>query len=172
LSRLKFLKKFFEEIKTMTMIKYDPFRELRGLQEEVNRLFSAGLTRSGGQEEIVQGAWVPSVDVIEGKEAIVLEADLPGMSIDDVDVSIENNMVTIRGERKFEKRDETDNVHRVERSFGSFTRSFVLPRNVAAEGATAAYENGILRVSLPKKEEAKARKIEIAGNAAAKAVKA
>lgn len=154
------------------MIKYDPFRELRGLQEEVNRLFSAGLTRSGGQEEIVQGAWVPSVDVIEGKEAIVLEADLPGMSIDDVDVSIENNMVTIRGERKFEKRDETDNVHRVERSFGSFTRSFVLPRNVAAEGATAAYENGILRVSLPKKEEAKARKIEIAGNTAAKAVKA
>jgi HSP20 family protein len=147
----------------MTIVKYDPFRDIRGLQDEVNRLFTSSIPRSSNQEEIVRGAWTPNVDIFEGKEEIALEAELPGLKIEEVDLSIENNVVTIRGERKFEKRDETDNYHRVERSFGTFTRSFTLPRNVVCDGASANFENGILRVTLPKKEAAKARKIEIKG---------
>lgn len=147
----------------MNIVKYDPFRELRGLQDEVNRLFSLSFPRSSNQEDIVRGAWSPSVDIFEGKDEIVLEAELPGMKIEEVDVSIENNTITIRGERRFEKTDESDNYHRVERSYGTFTRSFTLPRNVSSDEAKADYQNGILRVTLPKKEEAKTRKIEIKG---------
>jgi HSP20 family protein len=85
------------------------------------------------------------------------------MKQEDFDLSIENNVITLRGERKFEKTDETDNYHRVERSYGAFTRSFTLPQTVSAEGATAEYNNGVLRVTLPKREETKARRIEVSG---------
>ena len=138
----------------MTIVRYDPFRDLR-LQEEVNRLFSTNLTRTFGDEGIGRGAWAPSVDIYENKDQIVLEAELPGMKQEDFDLSIENNVITLRGERKFEKTDETDNYHRVERSYGAFTRSFTLPQTVSAEGATAEYNNGVLRVTLPKREETK-----------------
>ena len=147
----------------MTIVRYDPFRDLRTLQEEVNRLFSSNLSRSFGDEGIGRGAWAPSVDIYENKDQIVLEAELPGMKQEDFDLSIENNVITLRGERKFEKTDETDNYHRVERSYGSFTRSFTLPQSVSAEGATADYSNGVLRVTLPKREETKARRIEVQG---------
>jgi len=147
----------------MTIVRYDPFRDLRTLQEEVNRLFSTNLTRAFGDEGIARGAWAPSVDIYENKDQIVLEAELPGMKQEDFDLSIENNVITLRGERKFEKTDETDNYHRVERSYGSFTRSFTLPQTVSAEGATAEYNNGVLRVTLPKKEETKARRIQVTG---------
>ena len=147
----------------MTMIKYDPFRELRSLQDEVNRLFNVGITRSGNGEDIVRGAWTPSVDIFENQDKIVLEAELAGMNPEDVDISIENNIITLKGERKFEKNEETENYHRVERSYGSFVRSFTLPRTVVSDEADASFENGILKVTLPKREEAKARKIEIKG---------
>jgi HSP20 family protein len=93
----------------------------------------------------------------------VLEAELPGMKRDDFELSVENNVITLRGERQFEKKEDSDNYHRVERSYGSFTRSFTLPQSVSAEGATAEYQNGVLRVTLPKREETKARRIEITG---------
>jgi HSP20 family protein len=147
----------------MSIVRYDPFRDLRTLQEEVNRLFSTNLTRSFGEEGIGRGAWSPSVDIFENKDQIVLEAELPGMSKEDFDLSIENNVITLRGERNFEKKEEADNYHRVERSYGAFTRSFTLPQTVSAEGATAEYQNGVLRVTLPKREETKARRIEIGG---------
>ena len=147
----------------MTIVRYDPFRDLRTLQEEVNRLFSTNLPRAFGDEGIGRGAWAPSVDIYENKDQIVLEAELPGMKQEEFDLSIENNVITLRGERKFEKTDETDNYHRVERSYGSFTRSFTLPQTVSAEGATAEYNNGVLRVTLPKREETKARRIEVKG---------
>lgn len=147
----------------MTIVRYDPFRDLRTLQEEVNRLFSTNLTRAFGDEGIGRGAWAPSVDIYENKDQIVLEAELPGMKQEDFDLSVENNVITLRGERKFEKTDETDNYHRVERSYGSFTRSFTLPQTVSAEGANAEYSNGVLRVTLPKREETKARRIEVKG---------
>ena len=147
----------------MSIVRYDPFRDLRTLQEEVNRLFSTNLTRAFDDEGIGRGAWAPSVDIYENKDQIVLEAELPGMNQDDFDLSIENNVITLRGERKFEKTDESDNYHRVERSYGSFTRSFTLPQTVSAEGATAEYSNGVLRVTLPKREETKARRIQVSG---------
>src|SRR5881409_359814 len=145
----------------MTVVRYDPFRDLRTLQEEVDRLFSTNLTRGFGGEGIGRGAWNPSVDIYENKDHIVLEAELPGMNREDFELSVENNVITLRGERRFEKKDETDNYHRVERSYGSFTRSFTLPNTVSSEGASADYSNGVLRVTLPKREETKARRIEI-----------
>ena len=145
----------------MSIVRYDPFRELRSLQDEVNRLFSTNLSRAFGDEGIARGAWIPSVDIFENKDQIVLEAELPGMNREDFDLSIENNVITLRGERRFEKKDEGDNYHRVERSYGTFLRSFTLPQSVSAEGAQAEYKNGVLRVSLPKREEVKARRIEI-----------
>ncbi len=148
----------------MSIVRYDPFRDLRSLQDEVNRLFSTNLSRAFGDDEgIGRGAWNPSVDIHENKDQIVIEAELPGMNREDFDLTIENNVITLRGERRFEKKDEADNYHRVERSYGSFTRSFTLPQTVSGEGATAEYKNGVLRVTLPKREEVKARRIEIAG---------
>ena len=145
----------------MTIVRYD--RDLRTLQEELNRLFSTNLTRAFDDEGMGRGAWAPSIDIYENKDHIVLEAELPGMNQEDFDLSIENNVITLRGERKFEKTDETDNYHRVERSYGAFTRSFTLPQTVSAEGATAEYNNGVLRVTLPKREETKSRRIQVTG---------
>jgi HSP20 family protein len=112
----------------MGIVRYDPFRDLRTLQEEVNRLFSTNMTRAFRDEGIGRGAWAPSVDIYENKDQIVLEAELPGMKQADFDLTIENNVITLRGERRFEKTDESDNYHRVERSYGTFTRSFTLPQ--------------------------------------------
>jgi HSP20 family protein len=150
----------------MSIIKYDPFRELRSLQDEMNRLFNVNFAGKFNQEDMASGGWTPSVDIYESEGEIVLEAELPGMKRDDFEVSIENNIITLKGERNFEKSEESDNYHRVERAYGSFTRSFSLPRSVSAENTKADFSNGILRVSLPKKEEAKARKIEVAGEGA------
>ncbi len=147
----------------MSINRYDPFRDLRTLQQEVNRLFTGNLPRSFDDEGIARGAWSPSVDIYENKDHIVLEAELPGMSREDFDLSVENNVITLRGERHFEKKEDTDNYHRVERAYGSFLRSFTLPNTVSAEGANADYRNGVLRVTLPKREETKARRIEVKG---------
>jgi HSP20 family protein len=144
----------------MNVVKYDPFRELRSLQDEMTRLFAGG---GIGREEMLNGAWSPKVDIFENKDNLVLEAELPGMNREDFELSFENNVISLKGERQFEKKSEGDNYHRVERSYGEFTRSFTLPQTVTAEGATAEFNNGILRVSLPKREETKARKIEITG---------
>jgi len=152
----------------MNLVTYDPFRELRSLQDEVNRVFSSSFNRSG-DNELMRGAWSPSVDIYENKDQIVLEAELPGMRPEDVDISIENNVLTIHGERKFEKKDEQDNFHRVERSYGSFTRSFTLPPTVTSDNVDASFDNGVLRLSLAKREEAKPRRIEIKPGANAQA---
>ncbi len=145
----------------MYIAKYDPFREIRTLQDEVNRLFSNSF--ANGRDEAMSGAWLPKVDIFENKENLVLEAELPGMTRDDFELSFENNVLTLKGERKFEKKDEGDNYHRVERSYGSFTRSFTLPNSVTVDGVKAEFNNGILTVALPKREETKARKIEVIG---------
>jgi HSP20 family protein len=147
----------------MSIVRYDPFKDLRALQDEVNRLFTTNLSRSFNDEGLGRGAWAPNVDIYENKDQIVLEAELPGMNREDFDLTVENNVLTLRGERRFEKKDETDTFHRVERSYGSFSRSFTLPQTVSAEGATADYKNGVLRVVLHKREEVKPRRIEISG---------
>ena len=145
----------------MTLIKYDPFKELKSLQDEMNRLFMTSVPRSFSQEDMASGGWSPSVDIYENEGEIVLEAELPGMKREDFEVTIENNVITLKGRREFEKKEEGDNYHRVERAYGTFTRSFSLPRTVSAESTSADFKNGILRVTLPKKEEAKARKIKV-----------
>ena len=146
----------------MNIVRYDPFRELRSLQDEMNRLLSSSFSRSGDKnEQMWSGSWTPSVDISENKDQLILEAELPGMKPEDVEISIENSVLTLRGERKFEKKEDGDNLHRVERSYGSFTRSFTLPPTISAENATVAFENGVLRLTLAKREEAKPRRIEI-----------
>jgi len=149
----------------MKLTKYEPFRELRGLHDEMNQLFS-GFGKGFDANEFARGAWAPSVDIFEDQEKLIVEAELPGMHREDFELSVENNVLTLKGERKFEKKDERDNYHRVERQYGSFVRQFTLPQTVTAEGATADFENGVLRVALPKREETKARKIEITGGGA------
>src|SRR5215203_2584957 len=150
----------------MSITRYDPFRDLKTLQDEVNRLFSTNFSRGFGDEGLSRGAWTPNVDIFENKDEIVLEAELPGMSREDFELTIENNVLTLRGERRFEKRDEADNYHRVERAYGAFTRSFTLPQTVSGEGATVEYKSGVLRAALRKREEVKARRIEIKGETA------
>jgi HSP20 family protein len=150
----------------MSITRYDPFRDLKTLQDEVNRLFSTNFSRSFADEGIARGAWTPNVDIYENKDEIILEAELPGMNREDFELTIENNVLTLRGERRFEKKDDSDNYHRVERSYGSFTRSFTLPQTVSPENVTAEYKNGVLRVALRKREEVKARRIEISGEGA------
>lgn len=148
----------------MNIVRYRPFTDIRSLQDEVNRLFSSSFQGNLGDESIARGMWNPNVDIFENQDQIVLEAELPGMKRDDFELTVENNVVTLRGERQFEKKTENnDNYHRVERSYGSFTRSFTLPQTVATEEATADYENGVLKVVFPKREAVKARKIEVKG---------
>jgi HSP20 family protein len=147
----------------MNVVKYDPFRELRNLQDEMTRLFTGNQPGTLNREDMFSGAWSPRVDIFEDKDSLVLEAELPGMSRDDFELSFENNVLSLRGERKFEKKTEESNYHRIERAYGTFTRSFTLPQTVTAEGAKAEFNNGVLHVSLPKREEVKARKIEIMG---------
>ncbi|REJ79584.1 MAG: Hsp20/alpha crystallin family protein [Acidobacteria bacterium] len=129
----------------------------------MNRLFMTNVPRSVAQEDLATGGWSPNVDIYESENEIILEAELPGMNREDFEVSIENNVITLKGKREFEKKEEGDNYHRVERSYGAFTRSFSLPRTVSAEHTTADFRNGVLKVSLPKREEAKSRRIEVTG---------
>ncbi|MGD9589015.1 MAG: Hsp20/alpha crystallin family protein [Pyrinomonadaceae bacterium] len=143
----------------MNMIKFDPFRELRTLNDEMNKLFH--IVPAADRGEFARGSWSPNVDIFEDQDRLIVEAELPGMKREDFEISVENNVLTLKGERRFEKKTEGDNYHRVERSYGSFTRQFTLPQTITAEGATAEFENGVLRVALPKREETKARKIEI-----------
>ncbi len=150
----------------MNIVRYDAFRDLRNLQDEMTRLFAGIAPVSADRDDALRGAWSPSVDISENKENLVLEAELPGMNRDDFELSIENNVITLKGERKFEKKTDDENYHRVERSYGSFVRSFTLPPTVTAAGANAEFKNGVLRVTLPKREETKARKIEIKGDEA------
>lgn len=147
----------------MNIVRYDPFREIRSLQDEVNRLFTASASSNISRQDMMNGAWAPKVDIFENNESIILEAELPGMNRDDFELSFENNVLTLKGERRFENKTDQDNYHRIERSYGSFTRSFTLPQTVTPEGARAEFQNGILFVTLPKREDTKARKIEITG---------
>ena len=105
----------------MKLTKYEPFRELRGLHDEMNQLFS-GFGKGFDANEFARGAWAPSVDIFEDQEKLIVEAELPGMNREDFELSVENNVLTLKGERKFEKKDERDNYHRVERQYGSFVR--------------------------------------------------
>lgn len=144
------------------VIKRDPmFADLRNIQDEFSRFFAGGLPRFFGNEEVFTGKWSPNVDIFENENSIVLEADLPGLKAEDFNLSIENYRLTLNGERKFEKEVKGENWHRVERNYGSFTRTFTLPNTVNVEDVKAEFKDGVLRVTLPKREEVKARNINV-----------
>lgn len=143
-------------------IKRDPFSELRNIQEDFNRIFVSTLPRLfNGEEGLLGGSWSPGVDIYEDQNSITLEADLPGLKPGDFNLSIENYRLTLSGERKFEDEKKGDNWRRVERSYGSFTRTFSLPSTVNVDGVDAGFKDGVLRVTLPKREEVKARQIQV-----------
>jgi HSP20 family protein len=148
----------------MAIIRWEPFRDLVGLQERMNRLFDEsfrGINRTGSEEDWGGGSWAPAVDIYEQNGNIVLKAELPGVDPKDVDVRVENNILTLRGERKLENEVKREYYHRVERAYGSFTRSFTLPNVVDTEKIKAEYKDGLLRMTLPKKDEAKPKQISI-----------
>lgn len=146
----------------MALIRWDPFREMSSLQERMNRLFSEVLARSPiGEEEISRGAWVPAVDIFETPESIVLKAELPGITKDDIFVEVKDNTLSLKGEKKFEKEVKEEHYHRVERSYGSFQRAFTLPSTVQQDKVKAKFKDGILEIVLPKVEEAKPKQIKV-----------
>ena len=145
----------------MTLVKYTPVRDLWATQSHLNRIidgFFGDRWADGGTE---MTAWQPTVDVEETKDAFVMKADLPGMNKQDIQISVEDNRLTIRGERKSEVQKDAQNFHRVERTYGSFCRSFTLPATVVSEKVEATYKDGVLEVSVPKAEEVKPRQISI-----------
>jgi HSP20 family protein len=145
----------------MALVRFDPFRDLAVLQDRMNRLFNEAYNPRQSDDLMSRGTWTPAVDIYEVEGALVLKAELPDMRREDIDVSVENNMLTIRGERKLDGEIKQENFHRVERAYGSFVRSFSLPNTVDATKIGADYKNGVLTVKLPVREEAKARQIQI-----------
>jgi HSP20 family protein len=135
----------------------------------MDRLFNETFGRGWGSEEgLATGVWMPAVDVFETPEHIVLKADLPDVDKDAVDISIENNTLTLKGERKLEKETKEKNFYRMERSYGTFSRSFTLPPTVAADKVEAAFDNGVLTLTLPKREEARPKQIKVKVNGGGK----
>lgn len=146
----------------MAITRWDPFRDLISLRDRMNKLFEDSISRSHAfDQDFSAGAWRPTVDIYETPDKIILKADLPGISLDDIELKIENNTLTIRGERRMDKETKQEDYHRIERAYGSFSRSFTLPNTVDVDKVKAEHKNGILEVILPKKEETKPKKIKI-----------
>jgi HSP20 family protein len=144
----------------MVVTRWDPFRELASLQNRVNSLFQ-DYGRTGQDELTATGSFVPPVDIYEDEHKVTLKLEIPGINQDDVDVRLENNTLTVTGERKFEKEEKEENFHRIERRYGSFARSFTLPNTLDPESVTANYENGVLKIELAKRAEAKPKQIKV-----------
>jgi len=142
----------------MAIVRWDPFRELTALQTEVNRLFS----RVGSGEVAERQSWTPSIDVIETDDSIKLKAELAGMHPKDISIEVQDNVLTVSGERRFQEEVKEDKYYRIERRYGSFSRSLALPQTLNENGIEAKYENGVLEVVVPKAEVAKPKKISVA----------
>ena len=143
----------------------DPFREFAQLQDRINRVFTDTYGRNAATDEglMTSGTWVPPVDIFQnGDHEVVLKAELPDMTREDIDITVDNGTLTIRGEKKFSNEVKEEQFHRIERRYGTFSRSFTLPSVVDTEKIGAEYRDGVLRVTLPTKEEAKPKQISIA----------
>ncbi|MGN7612338.1 Hsp20/alpha crystallin family protein [Magnetococcales bacterium HHB-1] len=140
-----------------TFVSYDPFRQIRSLQNEINRLFDHNQDRSTGQ----MTGWPIQVDIREDEDQVVIKTDIPGMEQKDINVNVDNGQLTISGERKFEDEANKKNYHWMERAYGQFNRSFQLPNTVDVGKIGATYKNGVLEVTLPKLEEAKPHAIQV-----------
>jgi HSP20 family protein len=152
-----------------TLTEFHPFRGVPSLQSQINRLFDGAFDRSSDEGNLTP--WAPAVDIFETEHNLIVKADLPDVKPEELDIRVENNILTIRGERKFEKKVNENNYLRVERSYGSFSRSFSLSNTVNTESIQAEYKNGVLTLSIPKREEAKPKQIKVRVEAPAAAAK-
>jgi HSP20 family protein len=145
----------------MTVLtRWEPFREFATLQDRMNRLFRESYNE-GRDESLTTSTFAPAVDVYEDEHKVTLKIEVPGIDEKDIDVQVENNTLTVHGERKIEKEEKEENYRRVERQYGSFTRTFTLPTTVDTENVSANYDKGVLKISLPKKAEAKPKQIKV-----------
>ena len=145
----------------MAITRWRPLRDLVSMQDEMNRLFDDFFGRPLVRTEWTEGVWSPHVDISETKDDVVIKAEMPGMTKDDIKISIHDNVLTLKGEKKQEKEEKEANYHRIERSHGSFCRSFALPTSVKADKVKASYKDGVLNITLPKTEEAKPKEIPV-----------
>jgi len=145
----------------MAIIRWDPFRDLITLREKMNRLFEDTFAARGEEKDLMASTWTPSVDIYETENEVVLTAEIPGIEDKDIEIKIEDNTLSIKGERKLEKETKEENYHRIERAYGSFYRSFTIPHNVNQDEIQAEHESGVLKITMPKKPELKAQKVKI-----------
>lgn len=141
---------------------WDPWRDLSAIQEKMNQLFEDTFARGRGREEgFASAMWAPAVDIYETDEAVVVKAEVPGVDRDNVAIEVKDGILTLKGERKFEKEVKEENYHRMERSYGTFVRSFSVPASVDPDKITARLRDGVLEVTLPKVEKAKPKQIKV-----------
>jgi HSP20 family protein len=145
----------------MAIVRFDPFRELVALQDKMSRMFEETARSRGSEDEFGAGSWMPPVDIFETPEALLVKAELPEVDRKAIDIRLENGVLTIRGERKLDEELRKQNCYRMECQYGSFSRSFSLPRTVDPERIEANYQDGVLNIRIPKREETKPRQIEI-----------
>ena len=146
----------------MAITRWDPFRDLSLLQERMNRVFEDAAVRGWKNDEpSATTSWSPAVDIYETDNEIMVQAELPGVDRKDIALQLENNVLTLKGDRRFEKETNQDNYHRIERSYGGFSRAFTIPTIVDEDKIRADYRDGILKIALPKKEQVKAKQIKI-----------
>ncbi len=145
----------------MPIVRWEPFRDLITTQDRMNRLFNETLGRVFGDEEARSGAWLPAVDIYETEQSVIVKAELPGIDPKDVEVTVHEGTLYLKGERKYEKEVKEEHYHHVERAYGSFARSFELPASINEDKVEADFKDGVLTLTMPKREEAKAKKIKI-----------
>ena len=142
----------------MTVVKWEPFRDLMAMQDRMTRLIDETLSRIW-KEDMAQGVWSPSVDILERGDEVVLKVDLPGVSQNEIDIRVEEGTLTIQGERKFVKESSEENYVQIERPYGTFRRTFSIPRTIDQESIKASYKDGVLRIILPRKQEIQPKQI-------------
>ena len=145
----------------MTLIRWDPFRELESMSDRLNRVFSRPTLSTSGREALTVADWLPTVDISETDSEYLIKAELPEVKKEDVKVTVENGVLTLQGERRQEKEEKGKKYHRVERSYGSFVRSFTLPESVDESAVKAEYKDGMLNLHLPKAEKVKPKSIDV-----------
>jgi len=145
----------------MAIIRWDPFRDLITLREKMNRLFEDAFTSRTEEKDLISRSWSPAVDIFETENELVLTAEVPGIEDKDIEIKIEDNTLSLKGERKFEKETKEENYHRIERAYGSFYRSFTLPTYIDQDKVRAEHQNGVLKITMPKKAELKPRKVKV-----------
>ncbi|HET8566557.1 MAG TPA: Hsp20/alpha crystallin family protein [Solirubrobacterales bacterium] len=145
----------------MALVKWDPARELDAFQTDMNRLFDSFIGRREGAAYGPSRRWIPPMDLVETEDRLVLRADLPGVDRDEIEIEVKDGVLTVSGERKAQHEDKREGYHRVERSFGRFSRSLELPKGIDPQSVSAHFDKGVLEVRMPKPEERKPTRIEI-----------